>query len=130
MTARRENNRFLDTRIARLEAELLELRDTAELTNPATAGVDGIAVWALAALSAALASTAADSLRSTLLRLTAPAVAACCGSAAWPASGAVRGRGPSGTGGSTGGSTERILVRPGIAAPSGRTASRWMHTGA
>lgn len=54
----------------------LRARRNIKETPEHTAGVDGVAVWALAGLSAVLASTAADSLRSVLLRIAAPAVAA------------------------------------------------------
>lgn len=54
----------------------LRARRNVRETNDHTAGVDGIAVWVLAGLSATLASTAVDSWRGALLRLAAPAVAA------------------------------------------------------
>ena len=54
----------------------LRARRNIQETEEHTAGVDGIAVWVLAALSATLASTTAGSIRGALLRLTAPAVAA------------------------------------------------------
>lgn len=52
------------------------LRARRNIKETGAAGVDGMAVWALAGLSAVLASTAADSFRSVLLRIAAPAVAA------------------------------------------------------
>lgn len=102
----------------------LRARRNIRETPEHTAGVDGIAVWALAGLSAALASTAADSFRSVLLRIAAPAVAAWL----WE-------RGLSGerrrerTKDKRGNrinwriTPERILVRLGVAEAADRTAS-------
>ncbi|MGH3380739.1 MAG: hypothetical protein ACRDP6_38995 [Actinoallomurus sp.] len=54
----------------------LRARRNVKETEEHTAGVDGIAVWVLAAISGTLASTTAGSFRGALLRLTAAAVAA------------------------------------------------------
>lgn len=54
----------------------LRARRNIKETEEHSAGVDGMAVWVLAAISGTLASTTAGSFRGALLRLTAAAVAA------------------------------------------------------
>lgn len=103
----------------------LRARRNIKETPEHTAGVDGIAVWALAALSATLAATAADSIRSVLLRVAAPAVAAWL----WER-GLTSERRQARTKDSSRNSRinwrvtpERILVRLGVAEAADRTAS-------
>ncbi|WP_067487430.1 hypothetical protein [Actinomadura hibisca] len=86
-----------------------------------SAGIDGVAVWVFTLLSAVLAASDADGVRQALIRLAAPLVAAWL----WERGLAADRRH------ATGHTTrihwrltpERLLVRLGLAEPTGRTAS-------
>lgn len=84
-----------------------------------SAGIDGIAMWVLTCLSAVLAATDADNIGTVLIRLSAPLVAAW----GWERSMALERRRSGGLGGINWRITpERMLIRLGLADPTGRTA--------
>jgi hypothetical protein len=103
----------------------LRARRNIRETDEHTAGVDGIAVWALAAISATLAATAADSFRGVLLRLIVPAVAAWLWERGLTGERRRARKKDDGRGRRIHWriTPERILVRLGVAEPSDRTAS-------
>ncbi|WP_051192610.1 sigma-70 region 4 domain-containing protein [Nocardia jiangxiensis] len=92
------------------------LRARAAQRDGGSPGVDGIAMWALTCLSAALSATEADNLGMLLLRLSAPIVAAW----GWERSMALERRQRTGTRSSINWriTPERILIRLGLADPN------------
>jgi hypothetical protein len=97
-----------------------QARQRGDQPEPVTAGVDGAAVWALSALSAVLSSLDASSAAEAVARLTAPLVAAWL----WERGLSLYRRQL------TGSRTihwrltaERVLVRVGLAEPTGRATS-------
>lgn len=95
------------------------VRARASMRENHSAGVDGVAVWVLTCLSATLSSLDAKSFGETILRLTAPLVAAWL----WERGMALERRRITGRSGINWRFTpERILVRLGLADPTDRTA--------
>lgn len=95
------------------------VRAKRSMTERFSAGIDGIAVWALTSLSAVLSAMEARSLPEALFRLAAPLVAAWL----WERGMAVERRRVSGLSGINWRLTpERILVRLGLAEARDRTA--------
>ena len=95
------------------------VRAKRSMTERFSAGIDGIAVWALTSLSAALSAMEARSLPEAVFRLAAPLVAAWL----WERGMAVERRRVSGLSGINWRLTpERILVRLGLAEARDRTA--------
>nr|BFE85855.1 hypothetical protein GCM10020093_084560 [Planobispora longispora] len=95
-------------------------RSTSNILITPSAGVDGIAVWVLTCLTAVLSSLDASSPAEAVFRLAAPLVAAWL----WERGMAIERTRITGLGGIHWRLTpERILVRLGLAEPTGRTAS-------
>ncbi len=112
---------FRARRNIRVSAERAEqARQRGDQPEPVTAGVDGAAVWVLAGLSAVLSSLAARSAAEVVFRLVAPLVAAWL----WERGLSLYRRDVTGRHRAIHWriTPERILVRLGLAEPTGRTA--------
>lgn len=97
----------------------LRARRNVRESHTHTAGIDGVAVWALTGLSAVLAALDAGSIRGALLRLSAPMVAAWL----WERSMAVERRRATGRSINWRLTPERVLVRLGVAEATDRAAT-------
>ncbi|WP_067812310.1 hypothetical protein [Actinomadura kijaniata] len=111
---------FAFVEVAMVTSALRARRNVRESASH-SAGADGIAVWVFTALSAVLSASDADGVRQALIRLAAPLVAAWL----WERGLAADRRRATGRAGRIHWrlTPERLLVRLGVAEPTGRTAS-------
>jgi hypothetical protein len=100
-------------------ARAAQAREAGARPEPVTAGVDGAAVWALSALSAVLSALDASSAAEAVARLASPLVAAWL----WERGLSLYRRRLTGGGVHWVFTVERVLVRLGLAEPSGRAVS-------
>ncbi|WP_067812652.1 hypothetical protein [Actinomadura kijaniata] len=111
---------FAFVEVAMVTSALRARRNVRE-SETHSAGVDGVAVWVFTLLSAVLSASDADGIRQALIRLAAPLVAAWL----WERGLAADRRHATGRSGRIHWrlTPERLLVRLGLAEPTGRTAS-------
>ncbi|MFC7570171.1 hypothetical protein ACFQU9_44330 [Actinomadura namibiensis] len=111
---------FAFVEVAMVTSALRARRNVRESASH-SAGADGVAVWVFTVLSAVLSASDADGVRQALIRLAAPLVAAWL----WERGLAADRRRATGRTGRIHWrlTPERLLVRLGVAEPTGRTAS-------